>query len=46
MEQNRPLQAKSYKLDVIKILRGVSSGMRPGHSRLEKVKNEWKTGAA
>jgi hypothetical protein len=40
------LQAKSYKLDVIKMLRGLSSGMRSGYSCPEKVKNEWKTGAA
>lgn len=38
-------QAKSYKLDVIKMLRKVFSGMRSGRSCLEKVKNEWKTGA-
>jgi hypothetical protein len=42
MERNRLLPAKSYKLDVIKVLRGFSCGMRC----LEKVKNEWKTGAA
>ena len=40
------LQGKSYKLDVIKTLRGFCPGRPSGHSGPEKVKNEWKTGAA
>jgi hypothetical protein len=46
MERNSLPQTKSYKLDVIKVLREFPARRLSGHSNPKKVKNEWKTGAA